>query len=88
METGFEQHPWRGRQAAPESGAPPDDFAERLKEASGLARALGVDPKGPLRQRKGVEPSGGARRSIFRFADRTPGGLRILTGEGAQTALW
>ena len=26
-------------------------------------------------------------RSIFRFADRMPGGLRILTGEGAQMTL-
>ena len=66
----------------PESGVPPEGFAkplERLKEAGGLARALGVDSKQSLRRRRGVEPCGGAVRSIFRFADRMD--------EGAQTTL-
>ncbi len=79
----------RGRRL-PSQGVPPEDFGERLerlKEAGGLARALGVDSKQSLRRRKGVEPCWGAMRSIFRFADRTPGGRRILTGEGAQMTL-
>ena len=79
-----------------ESGVLPDDFPERLerlKEASGLswralARALGVDPKQLLRWRKGVEPCGGAMHSLFRFANRIPGGLHILMGQGAQMTLW
>ena len=78
------------------SGVLPRDFAqrlERLKEASGLswralARALGVDPKQLLRWRKGVEPCGGAMHSLFRFANRIPGGLHILMGQGAQMTLW
>ena len=75
-----------------QSGVLPEDFGqrlERLKEASGLswrgmAKALGVDPKQLLRWRKGVEPSGGAMHSIFRFASRLPGGLEILIGEASR----
>ena len=74
----------------------PKDFADRLdrlREASGLtwsgfAKALDVDYKQMLRWRKGVEPSGGAMHSLFLFADRLPGGLHILMGEGPQMTLW
>ena len=66
----------------------PDDFPqrlERLKEASGLnwramARAIGIDHKLLLRWRRGAVPSGGSMLSLFRFANRVPGGVRILLG--------
>ena len=70
----------------------PKDFPqrlERLKEASGLtwrgmARAIGIDHKLLLYWRRGGGPSGGSMLSLFRFANRVPGGLRILLGEGLQ----
>ena len=78
-------------------GVLPEDFVLRLirlKEASGLtwsafAHAIGVDGKQMRRWRKkGVEPSGGAMLSLFRFAARLPGGLEILMGEDFQVDLW
>lgn len=70
----------------------PKDFPqrlERLKKASGLswrgvARAIGIDHKLLLNWRRGAAPSGGSMLSLFRFANRVPGGLRILMGEGLQ----
>ena len=77
-------------------GVLPEDFVVRLvrlKEASGLtwsafAHAIGVDGKQMRRWRKkGVEPSGGAMLSLFRFATQIPGGLEILMGEDFQVDL-
>ena len=70
----------------------PKDFPkrlERLKEASGLtwrgvARVIGIDHKLLLYWRRGAAPSGGSMLSLFRFANRVPGGLRVLLGEELQ----
>ena len=75
-----------------ETGVLPRDFPqrlERLKKASGLtwrgmARANGIDYKILLRWRKGTAPNGGSMLSLFLFANRVHGGLRILLGEGVQ----
>ena len=79
-----------------ESGVLPEDFPQRLvrlKDASGLswrgmARAIGVDPKQLRRWRRGVEPAGGAMLSLLRFANRIPGGVHILMGDGFQMTLF
>ena len=80
----------RGRRVL--CGAPrlPDDFPERLgrlKEISGLswstlADLLGVDSRQLRRWRCGIEPCGGAMRSIVWVAARIPGGIDIVMGEG------
>ena len=62
----------------------PKDFADRLREASGFAAAIGVDYKQMYKWRKGTEPSGGALHSLYLFACRIPGGLQILMGDGFQ----
>ena len=80
-----------------QSGVLSPDFKDRLeslKEASGLtwsafSQTIGVDRKQVRRwRRKGVEPSGGAMESLYRFAGRFPGGLDILMGDGFQMNLW
>ena len=86
-----------GRMLPYQSGVLSPDFKdrlERLKEASGLtwsafSQTIGVDRK-QVRcwRRKGVEPSGGAMESLYRFAGRFPGGLDILMGDGFQMNLW
>ena len=60
--------------------------ASMRRAASAGAASQGPSASTP-RRRKGVERCGGAMRSIFRFADRMPGGIRILTGEGVQMTL-
>ena len=86
-----------GRMLPYQSGVLSSDFKERLeslKEASGLtwsafSQTIGVDRKQVRRwRRKGVEPSGGAMESLYRFAGRFPGGLDILMGDGFQMNLW
>ncbi len=86
-----------GRMLPYQSGVLSADFKERLenlKEASGLtwsafSQTIGVDRKQVRRwRRKGVEPSGGAMESLYRFAGRFPGGLDILMGDGFQMNLW
>ena len=86
-----------GRMLPYQSGVLSTDFKERLeslKEASGLtwsafSQTIGVDRKQVRRwRRKGVEPSGGAMESLYRFAGRFPGGLDILMGDGFQMNLW
>ena len=81
------------REMEPLQGAVlPEDFPKRLvrlKKASGLswrgmARAIGIDYKLLLRWRRGAVPSGGSMLSLFLFANRVHGGLRILLGEGVQ----
>ena len=70
----------------------PRDFPERLvrlKEASGLtwsgmARAIGIDPRQMREWRRGAQPSGGAYHSLVLFAAQIDGGLEILMGEGFQ----
>ena len=87
----------RGRMLPYQSGVLSTDFKDRLesfKEASGLtwsafSQTIGVDRKQVRRwRRKGVEPSGGAMESLYRFAGRFPGGLNILMGDGFQMNLW
>ena len=82
-----------GRMLPYQSGVLSPDFEDRLeslKEASGLtwsafSQTIGVDRKQVRRwRRKGVEPSGGAMESLYRF----PGGLDILMGDGFQMNLW
>ena len=86
-----------GRMLPYQSGVLSPDFKDRLeslKEASGLtwsafSQTIGVDRKQVRRwRRKGVEPSGGAMESLYRFAGRFPGGLDILMGDGFQMNLW
>ena len=86
-----------GRMLPYQSGVLSADFKDRLeslKEASGLtwsafSQTIGVDRKQVRRwRRKGVEPSGGAMESLYRFAGRFPGGLDILMGDGFQMNLW
>ena len=86
-----------GRMLPYQSGVLSTDFKDRLeslKEASGLtwsafSQTIGVDRKQVRRwRRKGVEPSGGAMESLYRFAGRFPGGLNILMGDGFQMNLW
>ena len=86
-----------GRMLPYQSGVLSTDFKDRLeslKEASGLtwsafSQTIGVDRKQVRRwRRKGVEPSGGAMESLYRFAGRFPGGLDILMGDGFQMNLW
>ena len=86
-----------GRMLPYQSGVLSPDFKDRLeslKEASGLtwsafSQTIGVDRKQVRRwRRKGVEPSGGAMESLYRFAGRFPGGLYILMGDGFQMNLW
>ena len=86
-----------GRMLPYQSGVLSSDFKDRLeslKEASGLtwsafSQTIGVDRKQVRRwRRKGVEPSGGAMESLYRFAGRFPGGLDILMGDGFQMNLW
>ena len=94
---GTDRTPGHGRVLPYQSGVLSEDFKdrlERLKEASGLtwsglSQAIGVDRKQVRRwRRKGVEPSGGAMESLYRFAGRFPGGLETLMGEGFQMNLW
>ena len=86
-----------GRMLPYQSGVLSPDFKDRLeslKEASGLtwsafSQTIGVDRKQVRRwRRKGVEPSGGAMESLYRFAGRFPGDLDILMGDGFQMNLW
>ena len=86
-----------GRMLPYQSGVLSPDFKDRLeslKEAGGLtwsafSQTIGVDRKQVRRwRRKGVEPSGGAMESLYRFAGRFPGGLDILIGDGFQMNLW
>ncbi len=65
----------------------PEDFPRRLaalKELTGLtwegmADALGVDPRQPLRWRKrDGEPNGGAMLSLVRLAAQVRGGLELV----------
>lgn len=68
----------------------PDDFPARLgrlKEISGLswndlADLLGVESRQLRRWRRGIEPCGGAMRSIVWVAAQIPGGIDIVMGEG------
>ena len=85
-----------GRPVPYQSGVLPKDFPKRLnrlRKASGLswnafADALGVDKKQVHRWRNGVEPCGGAFRSLMKLAALIPGGVDILMGEGYQMSLW
>ena len=84
-----------GRIAPYLSGVLPKDFPKRLnrlRKASGLswnafADAQGVDKKQVHRWRNGVEPCGGAFRSLMKLAALIPGGVDILMGEGYQMSL-
>ena len=94
---GTDRNTAHGRMLPYQSGVLSPDFKDRLeslKEASGLtwsafSQTIGVDRKQVRRwRRKGVEPSGGAMESLYRFAGRVPGGLDILMGDGFQMNLW
>ena len=75
-----------GRMLPYQSGVLSPDFKDRLES---LKEASGVDRKQVRRwRRRGVEPSGGAMESLYRFAGRFPGGLDILMGDGFQMNLW
>ena len=68
----------------------PEDFPARLarlKELSGLswnslADLLGVDSRQLRRWRRGIEPCGGAMRSIVWVSAQIPGGIDAVMGEG------
>ena len=80
----------RGRRIAYGDARLPEDFPARLcrlKDLSGLswnalADLLGVDSRQLRRWRRGIEPCGGAMRSIVWVSAQIPGGIDVVMGEG------